>query len=85
MTSTDRKTDAVLMAGLTTARRMLHNRKFLHLKSGQIYHVTDISYREHDMVLTATYTPIGPFYGLLTFNRPISEFIPARYQVIEDM
>ena len=51
-----------------------------HRVKGDVYVVRDNSFREHDMIVTVTYHPVGE--PNVRFNRALVEFI-ERFELLE--
>lgn len=48
---------------------------FKHIKSGNIYKVSEVSFRESDLALWVTYKPIDDLTEMVKFGRPMDEFL----------
>lgn len=63
-----------LAAELLAASNRWHGAKLRHIKSGKIYRVVGVHFRESDMLICLEYTPLGSeFYNRVKFARSIGE------------
>ena len=69
----ERKSLADLAIELAEASLKYQGQRILHVKSGDFYRITDVQFRESDMAIEVTYSPLGEFYGQVRFARTIEE------------
>lgn len=69
----ERKSLADLAVELNAAAQQYQGQRILHVKSGEFYRITDVQFRESDMSVEVTYSPVGEFFGQVRFARTIVE------------
>lgn len=79
MSKTDLDTLASMIHG--THKRAKPGEHFQHIKSGALYKVSEISFREEDLIFWVTYKPIEDPTGLVAFGRTLEEFL-SRFEPI---
>lgn len=69
----ERKSLADLAVELRDAELKYHAQRIAHVRSGEFYRITGVQFRESDMAIEVTYSPLGEFYGQVRFARTVEE------------
>lgn len=62
-----------LASDLDLAASKYYGRRITHVKSDARYHIKFVSFREHDLEILISYTPVGEFYNQVIFTRTVAE------------
>lgn len=69
----ERKSLADLAVELAEAQLAYQGERILHVKSAEYYRIIDVQFRESDMSIEVTYSPMGEFFGQVRFARTVEE------------
>lgn len=69
----ERKSRAELAVELRDAELKYHAQRIAHVRSGEFYRIIGVQFRESDMALEVTYSPLGEFYGQVRFARSVEQ------------
>ena len=62
-------------------QQVLVDSEYIHVKSGNVYIVADIVFKEDDMSLLVVY--YSPYLAEVSFTRPMTEFVEKFEKVAE--